>query len=185
MEDARIIELYSARSEQAISETAAKYGAYLNTIAYNVLRDAFDAEECVADSYMRVWNAIPPAKPSVLKTFIGKITRNLALDRYEKRYAQKRGMGEVELCLDELSEVLASTEPELAIINGEITEYINEFLEELDSQTRRMFVRRYWYMDSIREIANSFGCGESKVKTTLYRLRENLRRHLQSKGVNI
>lgn len=186
MEDTKIIELYEARSERAIAETASKYGAYLDTIAFNILQDREDAEECVSDTYLKTWNAIPPKKPSVLRTFIGKITRNLALDQYDRRTAQKRGGGEVALCLDELEECLGAEDSALAEIEGkDLAGLIDRFLENQKPELRKMFVRRYWYLDSIHDVSEKFGCGESRVKTTLFRMREELREYLESEGVRL
>ncbi len=184
MEDIRIIELYSARSERAIAETATKYGAYLNKIAFNILHDNMDAEECVSDTYMNVWEAIPPAFPKVFKSFIGKITRNLALDRYEKNTAQKRGGGRVPECLEELAECVGGSSEGAGFTEElEISEILNDFLEGLKPDTRKIFVRRYWYMDSIKEIAEGYSLGESNVKTTLFRVREQLREYLEKEGI--
>lgn len=189
MDDLRIIELYNSRDESAIAQTAAKYGAYLNTIAYNILQDSMDSEECVSDTYLRAWNAIPPAVPRVLRTFIGRITRNLALDMYSARTAQKRGGGEVDACLDELAECLideAGKDDAIAYIEcRELASLLNDFLGTLPKQSRQMFVRRYYFLDSICEVAKRYACSESNVKTTLFRVRNELRERLKQEGYEL
>ena len=182
MEDKDIIELYNARSESAITATQCKYGAYCNTIAYNILGDAQDAEECVQDGMLRLWNAIPPAKPENLRSFAGRVTRNLALDRFESNNAQKRGGGQLAVALDELAECVPAPE---AAAEGELSALLNCFLAGLGREERVMFVRRYWYLDSVKEIAKILGCGESKVKTSLFRARRQLRELLSKEGIKI
>lgn len=186
MEDTKIIELYNARSEGAIAQTAVKYGAYLNTIAFNILGDSQDAEECVSDTYLRVWNAIPPAVPKVFRTFIGKIARNLALDAYEKRNAAKRGGGNVEACLDELAECIADrSDVASEIEKAELVRSLNEWLSSLETEKRVIFVRRYWHMDSVASIAEHTALSESNVKVTLFRLRGELKEYLTKEGFEI
>jgi RNA polymerase sigma-70 factor (ECF subfamily) len=183
MEDRQIIELYNERSELAIAETSSKYGNYCKAIAMRILEDLRDAEECVSDALMRVWNAIPPAVPNNLKLFIAKITRNLALDRVDYNNAEKRGGGQVFLALDELAECVSGTD-DIELEDGTVTEVLNKFLAGLEPEAREMFVRRYWYLDSIREIARTMNCTESKVKTTLYRERKILKEKLGEEGIS-
>lgn len=186
MDDARIIDLYWARAEEAIDETAAKYGGYCHAIAYNILGDREDSEECVSDTYMRAWNAMPPQKPNNLRTFLGKITRNLSLNKYEKNTAKKRGSNQVDLALEELQECIPSGETvEQAAEGTVIAGIIGEFLESLPPETRRIFMRRYWYLSSIKEIALDYGLGESKVKMTLLRARNGLKEALEKEGIII
>ena len=182
MNDEKIIELYNKRSESAIAMTAESYSSYLMRVAYNVLGNYQDCEEVVSDSYMSAWNSIPPAKPASLKFFIAKIVRNKAIDLALKKNADKRGGGQVVLCLDELNDCVAD---EAAEDSGTITEVINAFLRKQDLKKARMFVRRYWYMDSIADIATYFNCSESKVKTTLFRMRQELKDELSKEGVSI
>ena len=182
MEDKEIIGLFNSRSESAIEATQRKYGAYCNTIAFNILSDAQDAEECVSDALLRVWNAIPPAVPACLRSFIGRITRNLALDRYDSRSAEKRGGGQMALALEELAESLPAPEDQAA---GEISAILNVFLEDLSRDERVIFVRRYWYLDPVKDIAQKLGFGESKVKTSLFRARKQLRALLTKEGIKI
>jgi len=186
MDDVMIIDLYWARSESAIRETAAKYGKYCNTIAINILRDREDADECVNDTYLKVWNAIPPERPAVFSAFVGKITRNLSLNKYKKQRAQKRGGGEVTLILDELEGCIPSTSGvESAWESDIMIEAINAFLRSIDTPERIVFVRRYWYADSIVSIAVRFRMRESKVKSMLYRTRSKFRVFLEKEGIMI
>ena len=185
MDDQKIVDLYWERSETAISETQKKYGKYCYHIAYTILYSNEDAEECVNDTYLRAWGAIPPARPSRLSTFLGKITRNLALDRWEKNHAQKRS-GAVELALDELSECIPDTGSELDPIDEIVlSDAINSFLAGLPLKTRQMFVRKYWYLSSTKDIARDVGMSESAVKVSLMRTREAFRLHLEKEGIVI
>lgn len=184
MDDSAIIELYNKRDENAIGETQKKYGRYCHTIAYNILRSNEDSEECVNDTYLKVWNSIPPSAPTRFSSFIGKITRNTALDRYEKNRAQKRDSG-VELALDELAECISSDmtgniSDEIALKNA-----INGFLASLPRRTRIIFMRRYFYLLSINEIAEGLSMSQSNVKVTLMRAREKFREHLENEGIVI
>ncbi len=183
MEDKQIVELYWARSEQAIAETDAKYGGYCYSIAYNVLANREDAEESVSDTYMAAWNALPPQRPAVLATFLGKITRNLSISRWRARSANKRGGGELVIALDELGECVASTqETEAELIAKEAVAVFNSFLRELPKEERIIFLRRYWCLDSVSMIADSFGFSQSKVKSMLHRTRKKLRERFEKEG---
>ena len=178
-DDPKIIDLYWDRSENAITETAAKYGRYCTSIAYGILRSHEDAQECVSDAYLTAWNAIPPRRPADLGTYLGKITRNLSIDRLRSRSREKRGGGEVPLALEELEEVVAGSDsPENAAVRKELIASLNRFLSELTRQERYIFVRRYWYLDSLGDIAKSTGFSGSKVASTLFRLRGRLKRQL-------
>lgn len=184
MDDSKIIELYMDRSEQAISETAIKYGRYCHCIAYNILRNDEDSEECVNDTYLRTWNAIPPKHPNRLQTFLGKITRNLSLNKWEKQSAEKRGSGQIPLVLDELTECIpADKTAERMVDDLLIKEVLNRFLNDLSGDARRIFVRRYWYISSVKEIAKEYGISESKVTVTLFRTREKLKTVLEKEGI--
>lgn len=184
MDDKRIIELYNERSESAISETAKKYGKYCYTIAYHILYDKEDSEECVNDTYLRTWEAIPPQYPDKLSAFLGKITRNLALNKYKYYVREKRGKGQTTLVLDELQEcVPATNNTEQTVEEMLLVEVINRFLYDLPKEKRTMFLRRYWYLSSIQEIAEDFGFSESKVKMTLLRIRNKLKQVLEKEGV--
>ena len=183
MDDRTIIDLYFERSERAISETDKKYGRYCRYIASNILHSDTDAEECVDDAYMSTWSAIPPAKPLSLRAFVGRITRNLALNRYEHKRAQKRCAG-VEAVLDEISELVAAPEGDpvdmIALRDG-----LNEFLGTLTRRSRMIFVKRYWYLASIKEIAADVNASESSVKVSLHRTRCELKEFLEKKGITI
>ena len=182
-DDSQIVELYWARSESAISKTAEKYGDYCHSIAYNILFNREDAEECVNDTYLDVWNNMPPHKPSVLSVFLGKITRRVSIDRYRRKHAGKRGGGEMDLVLDELEDCVSDpTDVEIAVEQAEMVRLIREFLDSLPLTERRVFLRRYWYMDSITAIASDFGFTESKTASMLHRVRNKLRCKLESEG---
>lgn len=184
MDDNKILELYWKRSEQAIAETHTKYGKYLSRIAYNVLYSDEDAEECVNDTYIKAWEAIPPARPDRLCAFLGKITRNIALDRYARRKAQKR-CGGTELALEELADCIP--EQSDMPISDEIVlkDAINGFLRSLPKRTRIIFLRRYFYLCSVSDIAGSLEMSESNVKVTLMRTRHAFREYLEKEGIVI
>lgn len=186
MEDKEIIALYWDRSENAISETVHKYGRYCHYIAYSVLQNDEDAAECVNDAYLRVWNAIPPQRPNNLRTFLGKIARNLALNRNEQRNAEKRGAGQLPQVLEELQECIPSGDSAEQIIDKIVLrELLNGFLASLKPDARKIFVRRYWYFSSIQEIATEFCMTESKVTVTLCRTRQKLAQLLEKEGIKL
>lgn len=183
MDDDRIIELYWKRSENDISETATKYGSYLNSISYNILVNREDAQECVNDTYHDAWNSMPPHRPSILSTFLGKITRRISIDRWRRLNAEKRGGGELTLALDELEDcVSGSGSVEDEIKRRELAKLFNDFLNTLPVTERRVFLCRYWYMDSIQSIAQQFGFSQSKVASMLNRTRGKLRAQLVKEG---
>lgn len=176
MEDSRIVDLYWQRDERAISETAAKYGKYLYGISYQILRNTEDAEECVNDTYHDAWRSMPPHRPSVLSTFLGKITRRISIDLWRKNSAEKRGGSEIAVALDELEECVAGTDDvEAEVEKRELQRKLNAFLLGLPQLDRQVFMCRYWYMDPISDIAGQFACSESKIKSMLYRTRNKLR----------
>ena len=176
MDDSKIIELYWGRSEQAISETSKKYGRYCHYIAYSILLNDEDSEECVNDTYLRAWDSIPPQRPNKLQAFLGKITRNLSLNKWEKLSAEKRGAGQPSFILDELLECIPNEEDAAHTVeNMVIRDVLDRFLDELPAETRKMFVRRYFYMSPVKEIANEYGLSESKVTVTLFRTRKKLK----------
>jgi RNA polymerase sigma-70 factor (ECF subfamily) len=178
VEDSAIVELFWQRSEGAVLAVQEKFGSYCLRIAINIVHSSQDAEECVNETWLRAWNAIPPARPNRLRAFLGKITRNLALDRYEATHAQKRG-SELTLALEELADFAA---PE-AIDEGAITHAINDFLRAEPFEHSDIFIKRYWYLCSIQSIAAEYGYGTSKVKSLLARMRGRLRTHLESEGL--
>lgn len=186
MEDKKIVELYWQRDESAIAETSAKYGNYCMSIAVNILGQLEDARECVNDTYMSAWNAMPPNRPNVLKTFLGKITRNISFNRYKHDRAEKRGGGETSAVLHELEECVsgkASVETELN--RREMAKAIDEFLDSLSEKKRDIFVLRYWYSESVSKIAKRFNMKEGAVSMTLNRLRAELRSFLAERGFEI
>ncbi|MCD8356837.1 MAG: sigma-70 family RNA polymerase sigma factor [Clostridia bacterium] len=183
MEDREIIKLYWERNERAIAETSEKYGRYCYAIAWNILHRREDAEECENDTYLAAWKAMPPKCPSRLSVFLGKITRNIALDYYDYHMAQKRSGTVVEL-LSEFSECVADTRlTEHALEAKETAAGISRFLRQQNSLNRMIFVRRYWYADSIADIADRFKISQSKVKTSLFRTRKKLREYLETEDV--
>lgn len=183
MEDSHIIELYWQRDEAAIRESQIKYGGYCSTIANNILHSAEDTEECVNDTWLRAWNVMPPEKPNRLAVFFGRITRNLAIDKYRKDRSQKYGGGQTPLCLDELSECISENRP----IEDRIAfkEQLNRFLNDLPEKNRVLFLLRYWHFMSIAEIAEQYGISEGAVKMTLRRVREKLKDYLEQEGFGI
>lgn len=186
MEDLKIIELYNERSESAIEKTAEKYGAYLFSTAFNVVRSHEDAEECVSDGYLKTWNAIPPARPNSLKLFIAKIVRNSAIDRWLANTAEKRGGSQIPICLDELSEIAAPNSGSDSEFDSKAAaEVISRYLSKKDFESANIFVRRYWYMDSIAEIAEKYNASEGRVKTLLFRMRAELKEELSKEGIKI
>lgn len=184
MQDEKITELFFERSQEAIEETKIKYSSYCMKVATNILKSKQDAEECVNDSYMKLWSSIPPNRPASLKAYLAKIVRNLSLDKLEKQKAKKRGSGTAELVFDEICEFISTGGEQLA---DEIAlrEAINSFLASLDRQTRIIFVQRYWYFCSVKEIAVQLNVGESKVKMTLKRTRDKLREQLEKEGLDL
>lgn len=184
IEDSKIIDLYWERDETAIGETAKKYSQYCHSISFNILHSNEDAVECVNDTYLNAWNAIPPKRPNCLATFLGKITRNLSLDKFKKYSAEKRGHGQMEIALSELDEVLPSkTSIEQVIYEKELVKLLDEFLGGLSKQKRIMFVQRYWYLMPIKTIAEQLSMSESKVKSALFRIRNELKSHFERGGV--
>ena len=186
MEDQEIVELYWARSEQAIEESEGKYGAFCRTIARNILSQEEDAEECVNDTWLRAWNTMPPQRPRLLSAFFGKITRNLSLDRWRHDRAAKRGGGRVETALEELEYCLpAPGRPEERLEERETAALISRFLREQPVLDRVLFLRRYWYLDSIAGLAGRFQLSESQVKSRLHRTRQRLKEALLREGVAV
>lgn len=186
MEDNEIVRLYLERSENAIKETAEKYSTYCYTVAFNILQNRSDSEEVLNDTYMGVWNSIPPSIPKSLRAFVAGIARNLSLKKYRFLNAQKRGEGQVSIALEELSECIPSVKSvESELENTELADALNSFLSQLKSLDRRIFLKRYWCLDSVSKISEEFGFSESKVKSNLHRTRKKLRIYLEKEGVNI
>ena len=181
MQDSEIIELFFKRDEQAISAVTEKYAAYCTRVAMNILCDFSDSEECVNDTYLAAWNSIPPTRPSSLSAYLARLTRNLALNRYKARGAERRGGGEFALSLDELDDCIADD----SRADEELGRLISEFLYGEKKEVRQIFVRRYFYSDSIADIAHRFTLTESKVKSVLHRTRKALHKYLTENGVHI
>lgn len=186
MEDPEIVALYWARDQRAIPETAEKYGNYCLSVAGKLLESREDAEECVNDAWLRAWNAMPPHRPQALAAFLGKITRNLAINRRRRESAEKRGGGQAEAVFEELAGVVSGGDSvERESDRRELLRAINGFLETLPPEKRVLFVRRYWYFDSVAEIAERMGRTENQVSATLSRLRRKLREHLLEGGFTL
>lgn len=183
MDDEAIVKLYFERNEWAISETQNKYGRYCHSIANNILHSDEDAEECVNDTYCKAWDSIPPEKPRLLAAFLGRITRNLAINRYLYNRAEKRDKS-VETALDELEDIIPSgdNDPSDGIA---LRDAINGFLARLPKNSRIIFVQRYWYMLSVKEIAEGHKLTEGNVRVILLRTREKFREYLEKEGITV
>ena len=186
LSDSAIVELYWARDEAAIKHTDLKYRNYLLRVAYNILTDAQDSEECLNDTYRGAWDSMPPHRPSILSTFLGKITRNLSFNRYKHNTADKRGGGEANVVIDEIAEFVSDTDSvELEFDRKEFIRAIDDFLDSLPTEKKSIFVCRYWYFDSISDIANRCGMTENNVSVTLNRLRLKLHNYLLERGFEL
>lgn len=186
MDDIRIFDLFLQRDEEAIRQTEMKYGRLLISVADNILRSREDARECLNDTYLGAWEAIPPARPQVLSAYLCRIARNLALKKYEYIHAAKRNPI-VAVSFDELEAVLADKETELAVedkySDDQLAECIRDFLATLDDSSRNVFIRRYWYFDSIKDIVHRYCISKSKVESILFRTRRKLRVWLDERGL--
>jgi len=186
MDDVKIVEMYWRRDETAISETEKKYSKYLTKIAYNILAELEDSKESVNDTYLKAWNSMPPHKPSVLSTYLGKITRQVSIDIFRKRNSKKRRGSEYALSLSELEECLpAGSVPEHEVEAKLLAETISGYLRTLSPENRNVFVGRYYFMDTIKAVASYNNMSESKVKSMLYRTRLGLKEHLEKEGFSI
>lgn len=191
MEDKQIIDLYLERNESAISQTKMKYGPYLFKISMNILGSTSDADECENETYFAAWNSIPPQMPLKLKLFLGRLVRNISIDLYRKNNAAKRGAG-MEVILSELGECApdfiagpSENSPENELDMSELTSLMNSFLHAQSKERRVIFVKRYWYGESVADIAKETSFSESNVSTTLFRLRKELKAYLESEGVAV
>lgn len=183
MEDEKIVELYWQRSSEAIAETSRKYGAYCMRISMNILANREDSEENVSDTYLRVWNSVPPQRPRFLAAFLGRIARNLALNRRAAANAEKRGGGEAELSLEELAECLPSgSEPQSEAESAAFSRVLSDFLRTESKDARQVFLQRYFECRPVAQIAGHFGFSESKVKSMLMRTRTRLAQYLIREG---
>lgn len=186
MEDEAIIALYWQRSEEAIAQTQRKYGAYCHTIAFNILQNHDDSDECVNDTYMTAWSIIPPRRPSLFSALLAKITRNHALDRCKYNRAEKRGGGQAFLALEELAECVPGGRGEEEYLEDRaLTELLNRFLAGLLPRSRQVFLLRYWYFCGVKQIGDKLGLSESNVKMTLLRTRRQLKAMLEKEGVTL
>lgn len=184
MNDEELCTLFWNRDEQAISATHQKYGSWCHAIASRILNIHEETEECVSDTYLTVWNSIPPQRPRVFRAWIGTITRNLALSRYRKMNAAKRGGHEVDLALEELSYCVSGKDTiESEEDRREILRVLDLFLDSLPADQRNIFLKRYWYMIPIADIASSYGMSESKITSMLFRHRKKLRMMLEQEGI--
>ena len=182
MDDMQIIELYFARNQDAVKETEKEYGAYCFSIAENILHNQQDSEECLSDTWLRAWNAIPPSRPARLKLLLGKITRNLAFDRYRQKNAEKRNSS-FEAVLDELAECVASPEDvEKSFDAKALREGLNSFLKALPQRERQIFLKRYFYAQSVKEIAREYQMTANHCTVILKRVRKKLQNYLEQEG---
>ncbi|MBQ7801385.1 MAG: sigma-70 family RNA polymerase sigma factor [Oscillospiraceae bacterium] len=186
MRDRQIVELYWERREEAIHQTERKYGAYLSKVAYNILGDFEDSQECVNDTYLAAWNSIPPNRPGSLLTYLSKITRQISIDVFRKRHAVKRYPSEYALCLEELGDSFTDgVTPEQALEAKLLDDAINRFVRALPADARKAFVGRYYFFDPLRDIAAYCGMTESGVKSLLYRTRQRLKAYLAKEGYDL
>ncbi len=183
MTDQELVALYQQRSERAIVETEREYGRYFRHIALGILKNEEDVEEIVNDTYLKAWNTIPPECPNPLRAFLGRITRQLSINRLEKNLAEKRGGGQYTLILDELSACVSDRESTVDSIA--LRDVLNSFLRSLPIPARRVFIKRYWYLESIGDIAQEFSMSESRVKSMLMRARGKLKKQLIKEGFEI
>ena len=186
MDDQAIINLFWAREEQAITETEKKYGSYCRSIARNILRSVSDQEECLNDTWLQPWNSLPPQRPSVFPVYLGTITRNLSLNRIRHASAQKRGANKLELAYEELQEsVPANSTVEEQVAARELGRKLDSFLRNLSQKECCIFLRRYWYMDTIAQIARRYHMTEGGVKASLHRTRKKLKAYLEQEGYDL
>ena len=184
MDDSGIVALFWARDERALAETERKYGKFCWTISYNILKNRQDAEECVNDTYVQAWHAMPPQKPFALGAFLGKITRNLSINVYRSRNSQKRGGGLTMTVIEELLEC-GGDSPEALLEAAELSRLLDRFLRELPRKDCCIFLRRYWYVDTMEEIAARYGFAIGTVKSSLFRSRKKLKAFLEKEGITV
>ena len=186
MEDAEIVALYWARNEEAITQTKAKYGAYLNRVANNILADLEDSQECVSDTLLAAWRSMPDNRPKNLRTYLGKITRQVSIDLYRRRNRMKRYASEYAISLEELGDSFTDGRtPEDELNARLLTETVNCFLRTLPDEARNAFIGRYYFFDSVKNVARYCGMSESKCKSLLYRTRQSLKAYLQKEGFDL
>lgn len=184
MKDSEIIDLYWQRSEAAIAATAERFAAYCHAIAHRILGSEEDAQECVNDTWLAAWNSIPPRKPENLAAYLGKLARNLSLNRAKEYRTEKRGGGQRELALSELEECVPSPgSVEQVTEEIALTQALDRFLYAQSAPRRNIFIRRYWYLVPVRELAREYGMSESKTASLLFRMRKQLKQHLEQEGI--
>lgn len=186
MEDEQIVALFWRRDQEAIVQSQRKYHPYLSKIAYNILHDQEDSQEVVNDTYFKAWQSIPPQRPSKLSIYLGRLTRHGAIDRYRHHTSQKRQGDTYAMCLEELEECCATGQDPQQVLDGKLlAQAISRFLYTLKPQTRAMFLGRYYFLDSLKEVAQYCGVRESKAKSTLFRVRKALRAYLRQEGFDL
>lgn len=186
MQDEKIVELYWQREESAIKETEQKYGRYLTKIAYNILADMEDSKESVNDTYLGAWNSMPPHKPGVLSTYLGKLTRRISIDIFRRKNREKRKASEYAVSLSELEDCISGeASVEEAMDARLLGEAINVFLKSLPEEARNTFIGRYYFLDSLKDVAGYCGMSEEKAKSMLYRTRRSLKTYLEKEGFNV
>lgn len=186
MEDSKIVELYWARSQEAIARTAEKYGGYCHQIAYGILRNLQDSEECVSDTWLRTWNALPPQKPASLGAFVAKISRNLALDRYRKSHTASRGGGQVHLAMEEMEWALPTRDPMAELTDAAVlTAALERFLDSLPKRKRQVFLLRYWFFLAPSQIARQLDLPKNTVASILRRTRLELKEFLRQEEIMV
>lgn len=185
MEDSEIIGLFWDRSEDAVAEASKKYGGYCRTIAGNILGNWADIEECLNDTWLAAWDSMPPQRPWKLSVYLGRITRNLALNRHKSMTAQKRGGGQVDSVLEELQECLSGPDMNEKLDEMVLRDVLNKFLRGQHSRNRAIFLRRYWAMDRVEDIAMDLGLRQGQTRTILYRMRRELKKHLEKEGITL
>ena len=185
MDDQQIVQYYFDRDEQAIALSAQKYGALCHRVAMNILDSREDSEECVNDTYLQAWNAIPPERPTLLGAYLCRITRNLAINRYRADHRDKRGGGQAEAVLEELRECLPGGDMDEHLDELVLRDAINKFLRGQLSRNRAIFLRRYWAMERVEDIAMDLGLRRGQTATILYRMRRELKKHLEKEGINL
>lgn len=185
MTDEEIVGKYFLRDQSALSATAEKYGGFLRAVSVNILHNGSDAEECVSDTYLACWNTIPPENPRSLKAYAGTLCRNISFDCYKRAHAQKRGGDRTEMLLSEIEDFLPAEGSGADYEETDAAEAINEFLSSLKSAQRVVFVRRYWFFDDVKDIADRMGFSESKVKSILFRTRKKLKEKLIREGIGV
>lgn len=186
MQDQDIIELYWARDERAIDETSSKYGNYCFSIADSILKDHGACEECISDTWLRTWNTLPPKRPAILSSYLGTITRNFAISRYRASTAFKRRGNRLSIAYEELEECISNQEtPEDMVSLQELGRELSRFLRSLPQKDRCIFVRRYWYMDSIQDISRRYEMPQGTIKAKLHRIRQSLKEDLQKAGYSV